>query len=184
MEFGHKYGYEFEHEATYDKFCLVNDAVYVAGIKPVPWEEGFPQYQWSATGAQFAHPYVFKTLFSGEDLDFADYCEGRSVVKGAMYLDKEMPEDEKGKPVPDISKMRHIGKTGLFVPVREGGGILYRVNEDKFYAVAGTKGHLWLEADVAKLRDDLPIDRSYFEKLRTTAIETIEQFGSFEELTS
>jgi hypothetical protein len=23
---------------------------------------------------------------------------------------------------------------------------LYRVNEDKFYLVAGTKGHLWMEA--------------------------------------
>jgi hypothetical protein len=41
-EFGAKYGYEFEHEETYDKFCLVNDAVYVAGIQTVPWEEGFP----------------------------------------------------------------------------------------------------------------------------------------------
>jgi DNA polymerase elongation subunit (family B) len=30
VSFGAKYGYEFEHEATYDKFCLVNDAVYVA----------------------------------------------------------------------------------------------------------------------------------------------------------
>ena len=25
-----KYGYTFEHEATYDKICLVNDAVYIA----------------------------------------------------------------------------------------------------------------------------------------------------------
>jgi len=108
MAFGQMYGYEFEHEATYDKFCLVNDAVYVAGIQPVPWEEGFPQFKWSATGAQFQHPYVFKSLFSKEELSFPDFCEARSVVKGTMYLDKLNQEE------PDFTKMRHIGKTGLF----------------------------------------------------------------------
>jgi hypothetical protein len=174
-EFGEKYGYEFEHEATYDKFCLVNDAVYIAGVKPVPWEEPYPKFEWSATGAQFQHPYVFKKLFTGEDLVFEDYCEGRSVVKGAMYLDKSGSEE------PDISNMRHIGKTGLFVPVMDGGGILYRVHEDKFFAVSGTKGHLWLEADVAEIKEDLVIDLSYFEKLKETAIQAIEQFGSYEE---
>jgi hypothetical protein len=174
-EFGEKYGYDFEHEETYDKFCLVNDAVYVAGVKPVPWEEPYPKLEWSATGAQFQHPYVFKKLFTGEDLVFEDYCEGRSVIKGAMYLDKSGSEE------PDISKMRHIGKTGLFVPVKEDGGILYRVNEDRYYAVSGTKGHLWLEADVAEIKDGLHIDLSYFEKLKETAIKAIEQYGSFEE---
>lgn len=183
-EFGAKYGYEFEHEATYDKFCLVNDAVYVAGIHPVPWEEPYPKYAWTAVGAQFQHPYVFKSLFSSEVLEFDDYCEGKSVIKGAMYLDKTMPVDEKGKPAPDISKMRYIGKTGLFIPVTEGGGKLYRVAEDKFYAVAGTKDHLWVEADVAieqGEKDSLAIDMSYFNKLKDSAIETIEKFGSFEE---
>jgi len=178
-EFGTKYGYDFEHEATYDRFCLVNDAVYVAGIQTVPWEEGYPKYNWTAVGAQFQHPYVFKTLFSGEGLNFEDYCEGRSVVKGAMYLDKSGAEE------PDYTKMRHIGKTGLFVPVLSGGGKLYRVNEEKYYAVSGTKGHLWMEADAAVEvgeQDDLEIDMSYFEKLRGDAVKAIEQFGSFDGL--
>jgi hypothetical protein len=79
--------------------------------------------------------------------------------------------------------MRHLGRTGRFIPVLEGGGVLYRVNEDKFYLVASTKGHLWMEAHVAKaLGDQLKIDMSYFDKLKTDAIVTIEQFGSFEEL--
>ena len=30
MEFVKQYGYTFEHEATYEKMCLVNDAVYIA----------------------------------------------------------------------------------------------------------------------------------------------------------
>jgi hypothetical protein len=175
-EFGKKYGYDFEHEETYDKFCLVNDAVYVAGMHPVPWEDPFPQYKWSATGAQFQHPYVFKTLFSGEQIEFKDYCEGRSVVKGTMYLDMQNRDE------PDLETMRHVGKTGLYVPVLEGGGKLYRVNEDKFYAVAGTKGHMWLEASVAETKDNLKIDYSYFEKLKDDAIATIEKFGPFAKL--
>jgi energy-coupling factor transporter ATP-binding protein EcfA2 len=180
-EFGAKYGYEFEHEETYDRFCLVNDAVYVAGIQTVPWEEGFPKYKWTAVGAQFQHPYVFKTLFSGEELEFNDFCEARSVLKGTMYLDKSGSEE------PDISKMRHVGRTGLFVPVLKDGGKLYRVFEDKYYAVSGTKGHLWMEADGAievGEKDDLQIDMSYFEKLANTARGAIEAFGSFEEFIS
>ena len=77
MEFGKKYGYTFEHEATYDKMCLVNDAVYIAKYKDDTW---------TATGAQFAQPYVFKTLFSKEPIEFADMCEVKTV-KSAMYLD-------------------------------------------------------------------------------------------------
>jgi energy-coupling factor transporter ATP-binding protein EcfA2 len=184
QEFGAKYGYDFEHEETYDKFCLVNDAVYVAGINPVPFEEGFPKWKWTAVGAQFQHPYVFKSLFSGEELDFTDFREGRSVVKGTMYLD--FTEEVNGIEPPDISKMRHVGKTGQFVPVLNGGGVLYRVNEvdgeNKFYAVSGTKGHRWLEASVAKLKDDLQIDMTYFEKLKDAAVAAIEKFGSFSEL--
>ncbi len=176
--FGAKYGYEFEHEATYDKFCLVNDAVYVAGLLSVPWEEGHPKYTWTTVGAQFQHPYVFKTLFSQEPPGFDDYCEGRSVMKGTMYLDKSGSEE------PDLAKMRHVGKTGLFVPVLENGGKLYRVYEDRYYAVSGTKGHLWMEADAAAElgeRDDLVVDMSYFEKLKEEAVKAIEKFGSFEE---
>jgi energy-coupling factor transporter ATP-binding protein EcfA2 len=183
MDFGKKYGYEFDHEGTYEKFCLVNDAVYVAGLSTLPWDDHskpFPGYTWTAVGAQFQHPYVYKTLFSREEPTFEDFCEARSVIKGAMYLDKRGSDLDQ----PDHTKMRHIGKTGLFVPVHRDGGILYRVHEDRYFAVAGTKDHLWLEADIAKVKDDVEIDMSYFEKLKETAIETIEKFGSFEEFVS
>lgn len=167
--FGELYGYEFEHEDTYDRFCLVNDAVYVAATKPVPWEPPYPEIKWTAVGAQFQHPYVFKTLFSGEELQFEDFCEARSVLKGTMYLHTEGDQ------------MRHVGKTGLFVPVNSGGGTLYRVFEDKHYAVSGTKGHSWMEAEAAMCKEDLDIDFTYFEKLKETAIETINKYGSFVE---
>ena len=81
MDFGKRYGYTFEHEATYDKMCLVNDAVYIA-----KYRGGKKDGQWTATGKQFAVPYVFKKLFSREPIEFRDMCETFSV-SGALYLD-------------------------------------------------------------------------------------------------
>lgn len=81
MDYGKQYGYNFEHEATYDRMCLVNDAVYIAKYK-----DGKHAGEWTATGAQFAVPYVFKTLFSHEDITFDDMCETKSVTS-ALYLD-------------------------------------------------------------------------------------------------
>lgn len=107
MEFGEKYGYTFEHEATYDRMCLVNDAVYIAKYKTADECDALYEYipgdnydhggQWTATGKQFAVPYLFKTLFSHEELTFSDMCETFAVSKGELYLD--MNED-----LPDVSK--------------------------------------------------------------------------------
>ncbi len=91
MEYGKLYGYTFEHEATYDKMCLVNDAVYVAKYHD---EHEFKlstgekiMTKWTATGTQFQVPYVFKKLFSKTPIAFADLCETKSVTKGTLYLD-------------------------------------------------------------------------------------------------
>lgn len=178
MDYGKRYGYEFEHETTYKKFCLVNDAVYIAKKDDDKWE---------AVGAQFQHPYVYKTLFSGEEITFDDMCEARSVIKGTMYLDLEYD-----RPVVLAEGMKFIGKTGLFVPVLEGtpgAGRLYRVNnvngEDKIYAVTGTKDYLWTEAEMAKtLGTELQIDMSYFEGLAEEARLTIEKYTGFGALVS
>ncbi len=168
---GKQYGYDFEHEITYDKFCLVNDAVYIAR------KDG----KWTAVGSQFQHPYIFKSLFSGEELTFDDYCESKNVIQGTMYLDRE---EHKENEVLDRKNMRHLGRTGRFVPVLEGGGTLYRIKDEKSYAVAGTKGYKWIDAEIAQSIPDLKIDMSYFEKLKADAIKTIEAFGSFEEFVS
>lgn len=90
MKFASKYGYTFEHEATYDRMCLVNDAVYIAKYK-----DGEHAGEWTATGTQFAVPYVFKTCFSHEPIAFADLCEAKEV-KSKMYLDmnETLPEDD------------------------------------------------------------------------------------------
>lgn len=173
IAFGTKYGYTFEHEATYDKFVLVNDAVYVAGVWNAPWEQAYP-FTWTAVGAQFQHPYVYKSLFSNEEVERENLREAKSVLQGTMYLDRE------GMETPDYTKMRHIGKTGLFVPVKEGGGTLYRVKEDKYYAVSGTKGHKWAEVEVAD-EQHLEVDLTYYDKLKDDAIAQIEKFIPFDD---
>jgi energy-coupling factor transporter ATP-binding protein EcfA2 len=162
--FGKKYGYDFEHELTYDKFCLVNDAVYIA-------KEGG---KWTAVGAQFQKPYVFKKLFTNEEIEFEDLCETKSVKQGVMYLDFSDSE------VPDISTMTHVGRTGSFVPVKTGGGILYRVKEDKAFAVTGTKGFRWIEREMAENRKDLDVDLDYFDGLKQAAFDAIDYYGHFE----
>jgi len=106
MDYGKMYGYTFEHEATYDKMCLVNDAVYIAKYASeekceklygyVPGDNKKKAGQWSATGTQFQVPYVFKKLFSKEEIIFDDMCETKSVTS-ALYLD--MNED-----LPDVSE--------------------------------------------------------------------------------
>lgn len=106
MEFVKQYGYTFEHEATYEKMCLVNDAVYIAKYASaekcekiygyIPGDNKKKSGKWTATGTQFQVPYVFKTLFSREPIEFEDMCETKSVQKGALYLDKN-------ENLPDVS---------------------------------------------------------------------------------
>lgn len=96
MRYGREYGYTFEHEATYKKMCLVNDAVYIAQYMNaqeaeklygyIPEKNNKKSGTWDATGTQFAVPYVFKTLFSKEHIAFEDMCETKSV-SSSLYLD-------------------------------------------------------------------------------------------------
>jgi hypothetical protein len=189
VEFGRRYGYEFEHEKTYEKFCLVNDAVYIAR------SEG----KWDAVGAQFQHPVVFKALFSGETISFDDLCETKQVTSpSVMYLD--FGENE-ATPAAPHKGMHHVGRIGRFLPVYadQGGADLVRVKDDKFYAVSNTKGHKWLEAEMVRilnldaverlLFDDLllgvaggltdVVDMRYYEELVFQAQQTIEKFGDY-----
>jgi energy-coupling factor transporter ATP-binding protein EcfA2 len=168
-EFAKKYGYEFEHEATYQKLCLVNDAVYIAKYKD--------SEKWTATGAQFQHPYVFKKLFSKEPIEFEDLCEVKSVTgESKLYLDfdENLPEGE--------HNLKFVGRVGQFCPIQIGfgGGILYRVKNDKYYAVTGTKGYRWKESEIVKDLDYKSlIDYGYFHDLVDKAIENISKYGDF-----
>jgi energy-coupling factor transporter ATP-binding protein EcfA2 len=87
-DFGKEYGYTFETEANFDRFALVNDAVYIAKYsEPIIDKKTGKEIWWTATGKQFAVPYVFKTLFSKETVEFDDLCETFSC-NTALYLDR------------------------------------------------------------------------------------------------
>lgn len=179
-KFGEKYGYAFEHEATYDKFCLVNDAVYIARYG---WAEDSEKIgTWEAVGAQFQHPIVYKTLFSKGELTFRDHCETKQVAKGSIYLDFDQVDKEN---FISTEGFKFIGRTGRFLPVRPdcGGAVMYRVYEDKLFAVSGTKGYLWKEESTV-LDWEYEVDQNYYAALVTDAVTTINKFGSFEEFVS
>lgn len=171
FEFGKKYDYDFEHEATFDKFCLVNDAVYIAKYK-----DGKNAGKWTATGAQFAHPYVFKTLFTREPVVFGDLCETKSVTT-ALYLDMNegLGSDE--------HNYQFVGRVGRFVPILpgQGGGLLLREKEGKYYAAVGTKGYRWLEATrVETLKKQDTVDHGYHKALVDDAVANVSKHGDFE----
>ena len=178
MDFANKYGYTFEHEATYDRMCLVNGSTYIARYSNDESVNGKHVGQWTATAAQFQIPYVLKTLFSREPIEFKDMCETKEV-KTALYLDmnENLPEGE--------HNYRFVGKVGEFCPVKpgSGGGELLRQGKDKegnvkYSSAAGAKGYRWLESEMVKElgKEDL-IDRSYYNKLVDEAVETISQYG-------
>lgn len=175
MQYGKLYGYNFEHEATYSRMCLVNDAVYIAR-----YDNG----EWTATGAQFAHPYVFKKLFSKEPIATKDLSETKSVTT-ALYLDLDeglpdvsdaesvralrksskseekitrseaelmaeyshMTDAELEKYIASGHNYKFVGKVGQFCPVIPGIGCgrLVREKDGEYYSANGAKGYRWIE---------------------------------------
>lgn len=180
IRFGKEFGYDFETEAQYVKYCLVNNAVYIAKD-----ENG----KWTAVGAQFQIPYVFKTLFSKEPIEFEDMCETKSV-SSALYLDMneglpdvtglEKEKEKLEKKYKDINgeypmdiclkiqeladeiKKGHnyifVGRVGSFCPVvpGAGGGLLMRQTENKktgekgFAYAVGATGFRWMESEMVR----------------------------------
>ena len=221
QDFGKKYGYEMEYEATYDRICLIDKANYIAkydkfGIRN---KGGKHAGEWTATGAAFQHPYIFKTLFTGEPITFSDYCETRTVSGSAIYLDmnegfinvedaeeerdrrlynathpnKKKKLSEKWSDYDDVALENYIsqghaysfvGRVGQFVAVQKGagGGIMCRDKDGKYYAVTGTKGYRWLEAEVVEQNHmEYLLDMEYYNDLVKDAIASIRKWGSYEE---
>lgn len=197
MEFAEKYGYTFEHEATYEKMCLVNDAVYIAKYATQDWckehygyvpekcedsyiaEEGI----WTATGAQFQVPYVFKTLFSKEPVIFEDKCETKSSRVGALYLDfnEGMEAGEHNR--------RFIGKVGNFCPVKPGSGgaelVVKRTDaktgDIKYVSATKAKTYRWMESEMVRILDKQDIvDDQYYIAQVDQAKDAISKYCDFE----
>lgn len=120
QEFAHKYGYTMEHEATYERMCLIDKAQYIAsymkpdeckkiyGYAPDENVDYIREYghTWTATGDEFRRPFIFKTMFSGEPLTFDDKCITNTVKDAAIYLD--MNEDLQPQEDAEKEYMRRI----------------------------------------------------------------------------
>ena len=190
MDFGKRYGYTFEHEATYDRMCLVNKAVYIAKYADaetcerlygyIPGDNKKKSGKWTATGTQFQVPYVFKKLFSKEEIEFEDMCEVKEVKGSAIYLDmnetlpdvssyekelKQLRKDDiqhsRQQTLLDLIEKGHdrhfVGRIGNFCPIKPGcgGGELVKSMKDnfgntKYDSVTGTTGFRWLEAEMIR----------------------------------
>ena len=169
MDYGKLYGYTFEHEATFERFALITKADYAAYGESVENCEAMYGYsptkqkkyagKWTSTGKQLSVPYVFKTLFSHEDIQLRDMMETVSVT---TELDLDMNENLSD----GDHKYIFVGKCGAFCPIKKGrnGGELMRKNGEKYDSATGAKGYRWKEYEVVRdlnLEDD--IDRSYYE---------------------
>ena len=180
-QYGEQYGYTFEHEATYDRMCLVNNAVYIARYKNPDGSLG----EWTATGKQFQIPYVFKRLFSNEPIEFSDVCETFAVTKGDLYLDADETPPENGE-----RNLHYVGRVGSFCPIKEGkkGYILRRIADGKEYAPPGTLKDVkkkipyrWLEAEMVKeLHKEDDIDTTFYDNLVDDAAQAISKYGDFD----
>ena len=164
IDFGAKYGYIFEVEHEYDRICLINDADYIA------LEKG----KWKSTGKTFSEPYVFKTMFSKEPMEYRDYWQAKESKKGELYLDlnEDLGEDE--------HDYHFIGKNGAFVPISpgNGGGWLMVKRDEKYVAAPGTKGYRWLDVEMAtSLEKEGCIDMSYYDEVLEKVLDKMRPFG-------
>lgn len=158
-EFGSRYGYKFSEEEPYDRFALFNKAVYIA--------RKFGTDHWEAVGAQYQHPYIYKTMFEpGKPIGYEDLGEIKSVTGGsAIYLKKD-------------ESYIFQGRTGSFLPVTSEGGDLYRLKDGKYYHLAGTTGYKWFPTNMVK-ELNIPVDMKYYENLLDEALKPFQEMDNF-----
>lgn len=169
------YGYTFETEAIWDRICLVNKAVIIGHqTSDSPQAPG----EWVAVGKQFQRPYIFKTLFSHENVTFEDCCEVKEVKSPYSIHIRA-----------DDGTTRYIGRNGAFTPVKstlKGSGELVKPKKngaEGWDAVAETKGFKWIESEtIRSLRNRMDyVDHSYYTALANKAVADISKFGDFDE---
>ena len=180
MDFGKKYGYSFEREAVYSKMCIIDDAQYIAYEVEADGEKLEKPF-WTATGAKFGGPmddtgrnplgvkYLFKSLFSHEEITFDDFPETKSVDDAAIYL------------VNPNGTETFVGRIGSFVCVKpEYGGSLMRVKGNSRSAVTGTKDYYWAEADAVRDHPER-LNLDYYRAQCDKAIDDIDILYPFNE---
>lgn len=211
FEYGRKYDYNFEIEHIFEKICLVNDAVYIGKLAaddpndPGKWSATGKQFAVSYLFKKlFSHKEIVfedmcETFSVKKGALYLDMNENLPDVREhEKEFDKVKTAYKKGKlsdttfeseaarlqPLIDVGHSYHfVGRVGQFCPIKpgNGGGVLYRICDDKPYAAAGSTGYRWLESELVRRSGGIGIiDTSFYERLVDEAVTDISKFGDFE----
>lgn len=157
MDFGKKYGYEFDFESIYGTFALVNKSIYIAKDIINPKTNEIVK-EWDAVGATFANPVVMKKLFTNEELKDEDFALVKEVKNAAIHIGDKF-----------------VGRLAEVYASVSGQDVWRVVDGEKKGHVTGTKNHGWRLFSEFKGRDD--IDMLYYNKVIKSAYEDIEKVG-------
>lgn len=156
LDFGKKYGYDFEMEEFYSVFLLKDGAQYVA-FNTI-------SNQWESRGTLF-NDYVMKALFSGDPYEPRDFAVNHKSESGPIFLGDKF-----------------VGKNVNLAAVKDGfDAFVHRENGTEAY-VTGTKGYRWIEFEELMTHEDWQdeLDMSYYDSLAEKAKKAIEKYIPYE----
>jgi len=165
LDYGKQYGYDFEVEHIFERLALVNKAVLIGKVEEnEAW--GKESGTWEAIGAQFAEPYVYKSIFTKETIDALDFATTKQV-KSTIYIGDEF-----------VGKVAQVyaSKSG-----QELKRIQVRNGEETLAYVTGTKGFNWRLYSDWRGKED--VELSYYDGLVKDAVTDISKVSSSPELT-
>lgn len=152
ISYGKEFGYDFEVEHVFDKFALLNKAVNIGHVeKNDKW--GRESNTWQAIGAEFLTPYIFKTLFTHEEIKEQDFAFTKQV-KTVIYLGNEF-----------------VGKIANVYASKTGYDMMRKDKDDKLASVTGTKGFKWKQMEDYGGKED--VDMEYYEALVKGSLEKL-----------
>lgn len=119
-----------------------------------------------------------------KELEKAEDKYKKGLLSDTMF---EATCAELNKKIEEGHDYHFVGKVGQFTPIKPGcgGAVLYSKRDNKYDAVNGSKGYRWLESSMVKeLGKEDDIDKSYYIKLVDDAVQSISQYGDFEQFVS
>lgn len=147
-----KYKYRFEHEHTYKRMALINNAVYIAQLE---------DDKWSPTGAEYANTYLLKRVWTKEELVDKDFFITKQS-KGHIYLGDEF-----------------VGKVGYIYASKTGAECMWTEDNENFKSITGTKGYLFKQTDKFDIED---VDFSFYDKIAIDGLKKIMKVGDIKDI--
>lgn len=147
-----KYRYRFEHEHTYKRMALINNAVYIAQLE---------DDKWSPTGAEYANTYLLKRVWTKEELVDKDFFITKQS-KGHIYLGDEF-----------------VGKVGSIYASKTGAECMWTEDNETFKSITGTKGYLFKQTDKFDIED---VDFSFYDKIAVDGLKKIMKVGDIKDI--